>query len=235
MLATHELSDDTVFDLMLFALRASLKLDHKAPKWEDPLSVFFSVSEPAIETEEYVHRLVRYANCSRSAFINALIYLQRLTWLSPLLRLTPLNLHRLLTTAVVIAAKTLDDRCYSNTHYARVGGISTVAEMNRLELQMLNTLRFRTFVTADEYVNFVRSLSTYVLPSRVSPMGSNRLPSNSTRLEFSISEKASPATVSDNLGNGGNKSLESNCAQTYRFEMPGEQPKVSPFSETHTA
>eukprot|EP00171_Calliarthron_tuberculosum_P015141 IDg15141t1 len=163
----RELSDDTVCRLMIFELRASMA-SIAPPHWEDPLSVFFSVTEPAIEMHEYVRRLVRYANCSRSAFINALIYLQRLICVNPLLRLTPLNLHRLLTTAVVLAAKTLDDRCYSNAHYARVGGIATVGEMNRLELQMLATLRFRTFVSFNEYDLFVRSLAKRAPPLRTS-------------------------------------------------------------------
>lgn len=160
----RELTDDIVFEVICSEIRKNLVIELPPPCWEDPLSVFFSVSEPAIETHEYVNRLVQFAQCSRGSFVNALIYLQRLAHQTPLLQLTSLNLHRLLTTSLLVAAKTLDDRCYSNLHYARVGGIPTIGEMNRLELQFLSSISYRTYVAADEYYTMVNSLLTRTLP-----------------------------------------------------------------------
>eukprot|EP00963_Diacronema_lutheri_P004098 scaffold310_cov335-Pavlova_lutheri.AAC.83 len=63
----------------------------------------------------------------------------------PGLRVSNQNAHRLLISGVVLAAKFLDDRQYSNVHYAKVGGICT-KELNMLELEMLRQLDFSLFV-----------------------------------------------------------------------------------------
>ncbi|KAI9099134.1 hypothetical protein K1719_024901 [Acacia pycnantha] len=67
--------------------------------------------------------------------------------------LTLFNVHRLLITTVMVAAKFVDDGCYSNGHYARVGGVST-AEMNRMELELLFSLDFRLFVTTELFCSY---------------------------------------------------------------------------------
>lgn len=121
------------------------------PDGAEPASVFFSVTKPDILVETYVRRLVKYAQCSPAAFPAALEYLDRAAAADPKLALNAYNLHRLLLTSLCLAAKFLDDRCYSNGHYARVGGIASVVEMNRLELHLLALLRFRLFVSPAAY------------------------------------------------------------------------------------
>lgn len=51
-------------------------------------------------------------------------------------------MHRLLNTVVMIAARFVDDAWYSNVYYARVGGVGSVPEMNKLELKMFNLINF---------------------------------------------------------------------------------------------
>lgn len=161
-----ELSSKVITEMLICVIVRSLEENahNQMPSWEDKVSVFFSVTKPDIETGMYVRRLVKYAHCSRSAFIVALVYLDRLRDSYPMLALTEFNMHRLYITALMIAAKTLDDRCYSNAHYARVGGIATVSEINRLELAMLCMLEFCTYVFTEEYVTFVEQLSHLVIP-----------------------------------------------------------------------
>lgn len=121
------------------------------PCWEDPISVFFSVVEPEISVQQYVGRLAKYAQCSQAAFVTALVYMDRLAFVDSKLVISPYNLHRLLITSLCLAAKFLDDKCFSNAHYARVGGIESVGEMNRLERHLLQRLKHRLFVTPHEY------------------------------------------------------------------------------------
>ncbi|OMO99160.1 Cyclin-like protein [Corchorus olitorius] len=64
--------------------------------------------------------------------------------------LTSLNAHRLLITSVMIAAKFMDDQCYNNAYYAKVGGVST-EEMNGLEMKFLFSLDFRLHVTTEVF------------------------------------------------------------------------------------
>lgn len=79
------------------------------------------------------------------------MYLVRLAARYPIFELNDFNVHRLICTAVVLAAKWVDDVSYSNAHYAKVGGIQTAAEMSRLEAHMLKALDYRLFVTKESF------------------------------------------------------------------------------------
>ena len=64
--------------------------------------------------------------------------------------LDPLNVHRLLVTSVMLAAKFFDDHYLDNQHYAAVGGVPK-GEMNILELEFLFLLEFNLHVTQADY------------------------------------------------------------------------------------
>lgn len=114
-------------------------------------SVFFSISKPEISTEEYVQRLVNYTQCSPSVFVLMLVYLDKVGSMNSRLRITAYNLHRLLITTLMLSCKMLDDQCFSTGHYAKVGGIPTAREMNRLEMQFLRYVDFRMHVPVDQF------------------------------------------------------------------------------------
>lgn len=155
-----------------FVQRTSDALDKQAyrndgvalPTYSEPESVFFSVSKPDIPTPDYVKRLVTYTQCSPAAFVLMLIYLDRIAEANRRLHVTPFNMHRLLVTALTLACKVLDDRCFSNVHYAKVGGIPTAREMNRLELQFLSYLKYYLHVTPEQYQEKLGSLQNLISP-----------------------------------------------------------------------
>jgi len=64
--------------------------------------------------------------------------------------LDALNVHRLVVTSVMLAAKFFDDMYLDNHHYAAVGGVPKT-EMNILELEFLFLLEFNLFVTTADY------------------------------------------------------------------------------------
>lgn len=128
------------------------------PTHAQPESVFFSVSKPDISTEEYVVRLVSYTHCSPSAFVVMLVFLDRVASVNPRLQVSSYNLHRLLITALMLACKVVDDNCYSTLHYAKVGGIPTAREMNRLEVQFLQFVDFRLHVAREDFLSKQRDL-----------------------------------------------------------------------------
>lgn len=106
---------------------------------------FHALRAPAVSASDYLARLVRHSHCSRAAFVTALLYLDRVAVVRPDLALGPLNVHRLLLTATLLATKYLDDVLYDNAHFAFVGGLD-VAELNALEVCMLRLLDFRLHV-----------------------------------------------------------------------------------------
>lgn len=147
-LLTSEETDQILINYAIDTLTHHVKL----PRTCDPLSFFFSAFLPQIDTRSYIERILRYTKCSKTVFPHAVVLLKRLRKKDSRLQLSPYNLHRLVITAVVISAKFIDHACYSNAYYARIGGISSVGEMNILEVEMLKLLNYRVLVTVDEIV-----------------------------------------------------------------------------------
>ena len=97
-------------------------------------------------------RLYRYSKCSVECLVLALIYIDRFIQSSNI-QVNSLTIHRILLTSVVLAAKTYDDNCYTNTHYARVGGIP-VEELNCLEIEFLFNIGFSLYVSCEDYLRY---------------------------------------------------------------------------------
>lgn len=121
-------------------------------------TTFFSQNKQPFDLEFYMTRLVQYANCSSTAFVIMLVYLDRLQANRRELLLTDMNCHRVVLTALVLAVKYLEDEVFSNCHYASVGGI-TCKEMNTLEACMLDVLNWDLFVSPETFLAYESGLS----------------------------------------------------------------------------
>ena len=73
------------------------------------ISVFHGLSRPTISIQSYLERIFKYANCSPSCYIVAYVYLDRFAQSQPALPVNSFNVHRLLITSVMVAAKFMDD------------------------------------------------------------------------------------------------------------------------------
>lgn len=114
------------------------------------VTLFCGLRPPAVPLAAYLARIFRYANCSPSCYVLAFIYLERLIQNDPQLRITSLSVHRLLSTAVLVATKFIDDSYYNNAYFAKIGGIS-LGEMNALEVEMLQRIDYRLHVHSEEF------------------------------------------------------------------------------------
>jgi hypothetical protein len=76
---------------------------------QQKISVFQGLTRPNISIHNYLERIFKYANCSPSCFIVAYVYLDRFTQKQPSLPINSFNVHRLLITSVMVAAKFMDD------------------------------------------------------------------------------------------------------------------------------
>ncbi|KAE8681588.1 Cyclin-U4-1 [Hibiscus syriacus] len=91
-----------------------------------------------------------------SCFLVAYIYLDRFGQHTDV-HLTSCNVHRLLLTSVMVAAKFIDDLYFNNAYYAHVGGVST-AELNKLEMEFLFSLDFRLQVSITTFQRYCSQL-----------------------------------------------------------------------------
>ncbi|KAK9095102.1 hypothetical protein Scep_026571 [Stephania cephalantha] len=151
-----------VIRVLSSALQRVASSNDDAPDRGGRISVFHGLSRPSISVQSYLERIFRYANCSPCCFVVAYVYLDRFAVCQPSLPINSLNVHRLLITSVMVAAKFMDDLYYNNAYYAKVGGISTT-EMNFLEVDFLFGLSFHLNVTPNTFNTYCSHLQREVL------------------------------------------------------------------------
>jgi Cyclin len=103
-----------------------------------------------------LRRIHKYASCSNECFILALIFIDRLIQRNNFL-LTELNVHRVVITAILLAAKFFDDAYYNNAYYSKVGGV-LVSEMNGLEVDFLFRINFSLHVSPEVFDKYKAEL-----------------------------------------------------------------------------
>ncbi|TKW27449.1 hypothetical protein SEVIR_3G257700v4 [Setaria viridis] len=130
-------------------------------KVKESTTIFHGQRVPELSIKLYAERIFKYAQCSPSCFVLALIYMERYLQ-QPNIYMTSFSVHRLLITSVVVAAKFIDDSFFNNAYYGRVGGIST-REMNRLELDLLFSLDFRLKVNLETFRSYCLQLEKEAL------------------------------------------------------------------------
>ncbi len=93
------------------------------------------------------------------------------------------NVHRLVIAGVTVASKFFSDVFYTNSRYAKVGGLPP-HELNQLELQFLLLNDFRLTIPLEEMQRYADQLLMYAsgrpdmakLTKQVSPAGTPSIP-----------------------------------------------------------
>jgi hypothetical protein len=80
-----------------------------SPLNQRKLTSFHGLRAPGISISKYMERIFKYTNCSQSCFVVGYVFIDRLIHKQPDMPVTSLNVHRLIVTCVMVAAKMLDD------------------------------------------------------------------------------------------------------------------------------
>ncbi|KAI9253209.1 cyclin-domain-containing protein [Sporodiniella umbellata] len=122
----------------------------------DPSSYtcFHARSIPNISIHAYFTRILKYCPCANECLVALLVYFDRMNKAKPSRCIPPLHvdsysIHRLIITGLMISSKLYSDVFFTNTRYAKVGGLP-VAELNALELEFLCLNNYDLFVNVDE-------------------------------------------------------------------------------------
>ncbi|KAL3152582.1 hypothetical protein ABBQ32_001603 [Trebouxia sp. C0010 RCD-2024] len=140
--------------------------DAETPLAVDKPTCFHCAQNPPISIRSYIQRIAKNSKCSPVCFIMAWSYCKRLAQSHAEIALTSLTVHRVLITAVMLAAKLMDDKYYNNAFYAKIGGVST-CELNHMELEMLRMLDYRTFVSSSRVHELLGRLEVFQAPGRI--------------------------------------------------------------------
>jgi hypothetical protein len=144
----------------------------RIPWKPDSITRFHSRSPPGISVYDYLQRIVKYTPVERAVLIVILIYIDRVCAKHPNFIISSLTLHRYLITAVTVGSKALCDSYCTNSHYAKVGGVSTM-ELNLLELEFTFYMEWDLIVSGEViqtyYTNLVREHPSYQFSSSDTP------------------------------------------------------------------
>lgn len=147
----HTLSLTAIPELKSKRLRGERETMHAA-------TVFDSSVVPPIGIDKYLMRLRSAFRCSDASFIAAFILVDRvLGYDGGRLPLSMRNVHRLYLACLVVAVKYHEDLVYTNSHYAKAGGVH-LREVNRLERVLLSALDFDLRVPPEQYQIYEASL-----------------------------------------------------------------------------
>ncbi|CAM0140329.1 unnamed protein product [Umbelopsis sp. WA50703] len=69
------------------------------------------------------------------------------------MRIDSFNIHRLVISGVTVASKLFSDTFFTNTRYAKVGGLP-IAELNNLELEFLHLNNFDLYISIEELQDY---------------------------------------------------------------------------------
>ncbi|RQM29018.1 hypothetical protein B5M09_006323, partial [Aphanomyces astaci] len=122
---------------------------------------FEAFRAPQISILDYLVRIHTYASCSPECFVLALVYIDRLHQMQGFV-MTDLNVHRVIITSIVLAAKFFDDHYFNNAYYAKVGGVPCT-EMNELEVEFLLLTNFTLHVSTDTYTRYYNELANHYM------------------------------------------------------------------------
>jgi len=139
---------------MVLERRASLAPARKMIKLFDCARVV-----PSMTIESYLERMADHFYCSDACFVLALVYIDRVMTSLPGFMVTSLNVHKLALASVLMAIKFHEDNQYSNSYYAKVGGVKP-QELIRLERELLRLLDWRVSVEENEYSEYNKYLRT---------------------------------------------------------------------------
>ncbi|KIJ70603.1 hypothetical protein HYDPIDRAFT_23695 [Hydnomerulius pinastri MD-312] len=149
---------------------------------------FHARNIPTIALDAYLLRILKYCPTTNEVFLALLVYFDRMSRLAldatgRTFVIDSYNVHRLVIAGVTVASKFFSDVFYTNSRYAKVGGLPQ-AELNQLELQFLLLNDFRLVISpeemqryAEQLVLFSQSQAQSSQPSSSSPIPS--IPSHS--------------------------------------------------------
>ncbi len=130
-------------------LLTGICLENKQKKNSNIINFFLTKKIPSISIYDFLERLVKYSKIEKSTLILILIYIDKFCDMNNV-NLTFYNIHKLILSSLVIAAKYNEDKYLSNEFYAKIGGI-TKKEIDILEYQFLTLINFSLYINDEIY------------------------------------------------------------------------------------
>ncbi|KAJ6261989.1 hypothetical protein Dda_2790 [Drechslerella dactyloides] len=117
-------------------------------------------SIPSMSFKKWVTTILSTTQVSANVILLALLFIYRLKQSNPSVKGKAGSEYRLLTVALMLGNKFLDDNTYTNKTWAEVSGI-TVSEIHVMEVEFLSNMRYSLFTSAKEWEEWQKKLGRF--------------------------------------------------------------------------
>lgn len=107
-----------------------------------------------------MNNLLSTTQVTQNVILLALLFVYRLKLTNPSVSGRPGSEYRLLTVALMLGNKFLDDNTYTNKTWAEVSGI-TVQEIHVMEVEFLSNMRYALLASSQQWEEWLDKLSSY--------------------------------------------------------------------------
>ncbi|KAF1835583.1 hypothetical protein BDW02DRAFT_282614 [Decorospora gaudefroyi] len=136
--------------LFWFESSTTLKqvLDTSASR--QPIQPLVPDAHPTTGFRKWVATILTTTQVAQNVILLALLFIYRLKQTNPTVKGKPGSEYRLLTVALMLGNKFLDDNTYTNKTWAEVSGIS-VQEVHIMEVEFLSNMRYSLFTSKEKW------------------------------------------------------------------------------------
>ncbi|KAL6244026.1 hypothetical protein RBB50_008895 [Rhinocladiella similis] len=115
---------------------------------------------PTIGFRKWVTTIISTTQVGKNVVLLALMFIYRLKKFNPSVSGKRGSEYRLLTIALMLGNKFLDDNTYTNKTWAEVSGIS-VSEIHIMEVEFLSNMRYDLYASAEEWTEWKAKLGRF--------------------------------------------------------------------------
>ncbi|QSZ37240.1 hypothetical protein DSL72_009334 [Monilinia vaccinii-corymbosi] len=115
---------------------------------------------PTVGFTKWVVTILMTTQVSQNVILLALLFIYRLKYINKAVKGRSGSEYRLLTVALMLGNKFLDDNTYTNKTWAEVSGIS-VTEIHIMEVEFLSNMRYSLLASQDEWNEWQQKLGKF--------------------------------------------------------------------------
>ncbi|KOC11907.1 mucin [Aspergillus flavus AF70] len=143
----------------LFWFETTAKLNDIEER-KNPLLYIVPEAIPSAGFQKWVTNILSTTQVSQNVILLALLFIYRLKKFNHRVRGKKGSEYRLMTIALMLGNKFLDDNTYTNKTWAEVSGIS-VQEIHVMEVEFLSNVRYNLFVSEEGWTQWHSKLSLF--------------------------------------------------------------------------
>ncbi|RYP04348.1 hypothetical protein DL765_010229 [Monosporascus sp. GIB2] len=126
----------------------------------EPIPPLSSHSEPCSAYLKWVNTILSTTQVTQNVILLALLFVYRLKKSNPKVNGNPGSEYRLLTVALMLSNKFLDDNTYTNKTWAEVSCIP-VKEIHVMEVEFLSNMRYGLLTSKEQWQEWLQKLTCY--------------------------------------------------------------------------